>query len=159
VTQYYVGTKIVLAYPQEKDGQPGYGITYQDGYTSWSPKEVFEKAYYPMGPSNNNRVTQEMVDDFIDRLEVSRVGEKNTVVRGICRNGFELVESSSCVDPANYDEEIGKKICLERIKNKIWHLLGFLVQTGFKGISPAAPAAAEVNPVPEPVPAADPAAQ
>lgn len=29
--------------------EPGYAVKYADGYTSWSPKDVFEAAYLPMG--------------------------------------------------------------------------------------------------------------
>jgi hypothetical protein len=43
-------------------------------------------------------------------------------------NGFTLRESTTCVDPANYDEEIGKQICLEKIEDKIWYLLGYALQ-------------------------------
>lgn len=35
----YIGTKIVRAEPEERDG------VYEDGYRSWSPKEAFEHAY------------------------------------------------------------------------------------------------------------------
>lgn len=45
MTHHYIGTKIVLAWAAEKDGQPGYGVKYEDGYTSWSPKETFEATY------------------------------------------------------------------------------------------------------------------
>ncbi len=41
----YIGVKIVKAEPQEKDGAPGYRVKYPDGYVSWSPQGVFEKAY------------------------------------------------------------------------------------------------------------------
>lgn len=41
----YIGVKIVKAEPYEKDGKPGYRVKYPDGYTSWSPKESFEKAF------------------------------------------------------------------------------------------------------------------
>ena len=60
----YIGTKIVRAEPMEKaafsfkvrsledvtiqpDGhsQEGYKVMYEDGYVSWSPKDVFERAY------------------------------------------------------------------------------------------------------------------
>ena len=51
--QTYIGTKVVKGEPQtcQKDdhnskvGDPGYKVVYEDGYISWSPKEVFEKAY------------------------------------------------------------------------------------------------------------------
>ena len=46
MTHKYIGTKIVTAWPATgKDDLPGYGVKYEDGYTSWSPKEVFEAAY------------------------------------------------------------------------------------------------------------------
>lgn len=48
----YIGTKIIQAEPLPKNygpsegqGQPGYKVIYQDGYTSWSPAEAFEEAY------------------------------------------------------------------------------------------------------------------
>lgn len=45
MTKTYIGTKIITAWQQEKDGQEGYAVKYEDGYTSWSPKAVFEAAY------------------------------------------------------------------------------------------------------------------
>ena len=39
-----------------------------------------------------------------------------------------VVEHSSGVDPINFDMELGKQICIERIENKIWELLGFKLQ-------------------------------
>ena len=43
----YIGTKLIKAEPQEKDGKAGYKVCYPDGYVSWSPKDVFEEAYRP----------------------------------------------------------------------------------------------------------------
>lgn len=45
MTHRYIGTKQVTAWPQERDGRPGYAVQYPDGYTSWSPADVFEAAY------------------------------------------------------------------------------------------------------------------
>ena len=56
------------------------------------------------------------------------------MVRCVLVNGFEIVESSACVDPLNYNERMGTEICMEKIKDKIWYLLGFLLQTAWKGI-------------------------
>ena len=50
-------------------------------------------------------------------------------------NGFEIIETSSCVDKSNYNEQLGAEICIERIKNKVWELLGFLLQTAINGIN------------------------
>lgn len=70
-----------------------------------------------------------MVDDFIKEIHISTLGTKTTMVRAVLINGFEIVETSGCVDEANYDEKIGAEVCLKKIKDKIWFLLGFLLQT------------------------------
>ncbi len=59
--QEYYGTKRVTAWPETRvvpkvsgsaiDGEEsvkGYAVRYADGYTSWSPKDVFEAAYQPL---------------------------------------------------------------------------------------------------------------
>lgn len=50
--QDYYGTKRVTAWPEmgpkETDLREGYAVQYADGYTSWSPKAVFEAAYKPI---------------------------------------------------------------------------------------------------------------
>lgn len=140
MTQFYIGCKQVEAWPSEKDGQMGYAVKYPDGYQSWSPRDVFEAAYTPMGVKggpkpgqekaivNDDTITQTMVDEFITFKEVHTVGEKTTVVHATLKNGFEIVESSSCVDP-------GAEICMKRIKDRVWHLLGFALQWARSGIA------------------------
>lgn len=41
----YLGVKLVKAEPANRGEDPGYFVQYSDGYTSWSPKGVFEEAY------------------------------------------------------------------------------------------------------------------
>ena len=136
----YIGTKMVEAEKATREsGEEGYRVRYSDGYVSWSPKEVFEKAYLPVSINRNLRteapsISQEMVDNFIDHTEVITMGDKNTVVRAVLKNGFEIVESSACVSAENYDEKLGEEICMKHIKNKVWFLLGFLLQTAVHGI-------------------------
>lgn len=50
MTHRYIGTKEVVAWAADKDGKPGYGVKYADGYTSWSPKDAFEEAYRTSEP-------------------------------------------------------------------------------------------------------------
>lgn len=151
----YIGTKMIEAEAAIRvDGvmQPvdwpipagsvveyGYRVRYADGYESFSPAHVFEKAYLPLKTNDELRtdapsISQEMVDDFIKSIDVFTVGDKTTVVRAVLVNGFEIVESSSCVSAENYDEKMGTGICLEKIKDKIWNLLGFLLQTAVHGV-------------------------
>ncbi|WP_302460879.1 crAss001_48 related protein [Bacteroides clarus] len=72
----YIGTKLVQAIPAIRKGgkvylptdaiprtmdkvEEGYKVIYEDGYESWSPKEVFEKAY-------------KLADSFKDRLIIEQ---------------------------------------------------------------------------------------
>jgi hypothetical protein len=77
-----------------------------------------------------NTVTQEQVDSIFahSHFVTNTLFDKCTLV--VCKlpNGFVIVESSACVDPANYDHNTGLKICYERIKNKIWELEGYALQ-------------------------------
>ena len=41
------------------------------------------------------------------------------------KNGFTVTGESACASPANFDEEIGRKIARQNAVNKIWPLLGF----------------------------------
>lgn len=129
----YIGAKAVQAEEQEKDGIEGYRVIYPDNYISWSPKDVFEKAYIQVSP--DNKILPENVDAFIKTTEVSKIGEKTTLVRATLINGYEIIEYSSCVDPKNYDEELGKKLAMKKVEDKVWMLLGFLLQTAIKGIT------------------------
>lgn len=45
MTKTYIGTKIITAWPESRPNGEGYAVKYADGYTSWSPKDVFEEAY------------------------------------------------------------------------------------------------------------------
>lgn len=156
----YIGTKLIEAEPSVKVNgvavpvddfrtpvkagpgaviETGYKVRYPDGYESWSPRNVFERAYLPLTINPNLKtdapsISQQMVDDFIAKTEVSTMGDKCTVVRAILRNGFEIVESSACVSAENYDEKLGAEICLNKIKNDVWLLLGFLLQTAVGGV-------------------------
>lgn len=157
----YIGTKIIEAEPAYRcmDGQghititddpseafpnfpsveDGYRVRYADGYVSWSPKDTFERAYLPLEVNTELRtskpgISQEMVDNFILETWTQTAGEKTTIVRAMLRNGFELVEASSCVSPENYDEKLGREICMKKIKDRVWMLLGFLLQTAVNGV-------------------------
>ena len=78
-----------------------------------------------------NTVTKEEVMENMQDVICKTATEFNkpvTYVTVRMKNGFTLRESTTCVDPANYDEEVGKQICLEKIEDKIWFLLGYALQ-------------------------------
>ena len=71
----YIGVKIITAQPcpawkdagGHKIGDAGYKVIYEDGYESWSPKDVFEKAYHKF-----NGMT------FGQAVEAIKLGKKAT---------------------------------------------------------------------------------
>ena len=85
--------------------------------------------YYdePVKKPTKNRVTSDMVDELIDNSEVivDTLFDNCTMVALRLPNSFVIVETSACVDPDNYSEEIGFDICMERIRNKVWELEGY----------------------------------
>ena len=153
----YIGTKLIEAEKAYRvDGkvvtlaenrvpcgykvERGYKVRYADGYESFSPQGVFESAYLPLEVNGMLKtaapsISAEMVERFIDHHETVTMGGKTTVVRAMLKNGFTIVESSSCVSAENYDEKLGEEICMERIMNKVWELLGFLLQTAVGGVN------------------------
>jgi hypothetical protein len=81
-----------------------------------------------------NTVTNEQIKEIMDNSNflIKTFLNKTTIV--ICQlpNGFTIVESSSCVDPTNYDEQVGAEICKKRIENKVWELEGYKLQDSLK---------------------------
>ena len=75
MTHRYIGTKEITAWEQEKDGQPGYAVKYADGYTSWSPKDVFEEAYR-VSEGDEQRLT------FGDAIHFLKDGKRVVIKKG-----------------------------------------------------------------------------
>lgn len=82
-----------------------------------------------------NSVTKEQIDKILSEtfIKVEKYGDKTTVLMATLPNGFVIVESSSCVDPENFDMKIGEQICMEHLENKIWELEGYKLQCEMKG--------------------------
>lgn len=127
-------TKRCWPIPAHLDPQrPGYMVRYTDGYESWSPKEAFEAVYFPIAVPN--KLVPSDIDNFLgDNMDALKVGDKSVLVSVKYPSGFVDHEVSSCVDPANYDEEIGKGVAISRIKDRLWGHLGFVLQWARYGL-------------------------
>lgn len=92
-------------------------------------KEIVDAAYYPLYEKNDGTKILEIdVMNFITNVETMKVGDKTTVVNAHTRTGFDIVRHSSCVDPNNYDEELGKEFAMEKVVDDLWGHLGFVLQ-------------------------------
>lgn len=81
--------------------------------------------------SGGVKVMPQQIDDLIRAAEWQcfTAFEKCTIA--VCKlpSGFVLTESSACISPSNYDFELGKSICRDRIINRLWELEGYRLQT------------------------------
>lgn len=77
-----------------------------------------------------NSVTSKQIENIINEgtIEVSKIGTKTTMVHFTSKEGFEIIETSACVSPDNYDENIGKDVCLNKIRDKLWAFEGYCLQ-------------------------------
>ena len=113
----------------------GYEVTYLDGYKSWTPKEIADEAYFVLDEKNDGtKILKEDVEKFITDVDVMTVGEKTTVVNAHTLTGFDTVRHSSCVDPKNYSEELGKQYAMEKVIKSLWVHLGFVLQWAKDGL-------------------------
>nr|UVM84314.1 MAG: hypothetical protein [Bacteriophage sp.] len=62
--------------------------------------------------------------DEADKANLSLV----TICIIILENGFKVDGVSACVDPANYNEDIGRSCAYEDAFNKIWELEGYMLR-------------------------------
>jgi hypothetical protein len=78
-----------------------------------------------------NKITRKDIDLILSNtfISVEKYGDKTTVLKATLPNGYVIVESSSCVDPANFDMRIGEQICMDKLVDKIWALEGYKLQS------------------------------
>ena len=76
-----------------------------------------------------NKVTEKQIDKIIQAgsVEIQDLSDKTTLVKFRTEEGFEIVATSSCVDPKNYNRDTGAKICMDQIKNKLWEYEGYVL--------------------------------
>lgn len=82
-----------------------------------------------MNKNQKNRITPEQIDGVI-LSEQYYVFPDSTLTACLLtlRNGYTVLGESACVDPENFDVDIGRKIAKENAKNKIWALEGYLLK-------------------------------
>lgn len=78
----------------------------------------------------NDSVKKEDIDSILSQtlISVEKYGDKTTILKATLPNGFVVVESSSCVDPKNFNMSIGEQICMKKLEDKIWELEGYKLQ-------------------------------
>lgn len=80
--------------------------------------------------STGRTVTEEHLEALIEASTLSyiKMGDKTVVCHAILPSKFEVIVSAACVSPENFSMDIGKNLCLERLKSKLWELEGYRLQ-------------------------------
>jgi hypothetical protein len=81
--------------------------------------------------SSKNTVTIDRVKTLIDSAQTQEhiFWDKELVISYKLVSGFTVLGRAACVDPANFDLSIGRKICRENAEHQIWQLEGYTLQT------------------------------
>lgn len=113
----YLGVKLIEAEPMsanefaEKfplkgkadphEDAPGYKVVYEDGYTSWSPKDVFKKAYKEIKTMDDlPNLLNEVIPEYQERV-LDELFELN---KKITKLDF-FIENSDIFKKLNKDEQ------------------------------------------------------
>jgi hypothetical protein len=73
---------------------------------------------------NDNRVTKEAILAKIVGFEYEIKGTTTHAFLTI-DNGFVIHGEAGCVDPANFNAEVGQRLAYDNAFNKLWPLMGF----------------------------------
>lgn len=76
-----------------------------------------------------NTVTKDDLDHLVaqSKVDYAVFDNKLTVAVITLPCGFKVTGESSCVDPANYNKELGEKYALDKATEKLWELEGYLL--------------------------------
>lgn len=78
------------------------------------------------------KVTQNDIDKLLDSAEVVEFIAFDKVLIAVyrfpTRGGFTIVGTGACVNPANFDVEIGRKVARQDASNQLWRLEGYVLQ-------------------------------
>lgn len=67
------------------------------------------------------------ITDLIKDKTFMRIGKKTTICMLTLDNGFEIIGTSACVDPNNFDYSIGKSSAEEDAMYKFGQHVGFIL--------------------------------
>lgn len=89
------------------------------------------------------RVTKEAIESRIANTTFHRIGETVTLAHIELDNGYSVRGESACVNPENYNQQIGERIAYDNAFDKLWPLFGFLLaEVQYRGKDAPLPEAA-----------------
>lgn len=71
------------------------------------------------------KLTKDFLESEIDKVEYNRLGVTLTHCTITTKSGFTFTGESVCVDPNNFNQELGEKFAYEQAFEKMWFPYGF----------------------------------
>lgn len=71
------------------------------------------------------KVTKEQIEERISGVTYHRLCATTTLCFLELDNGYSVLGHSACVNPQNYDEQIGQSLAYEDAMRQLWPLFGF----------------------------------
>ncbi len=89
------------------------------------------------------RITPEFLQSKVASSEFTRLGGGTLTVCVLTTvNGYQLVGTSACADPVNYNQEIGEKVAFDNAFKQLWQLEGYVLKNNLWALSQGAAKAA-----------------
>lgn len=78
----------------------------------------------------DNKITPDQIKALLDEAETQEhiFHGKELIVSYKLKCGFTVSGRGACVDPSNFDLEIGRKVAREDAENQMWKLEGYRLQ-------------------------------
>ena len=73
------------------------------------------------------RITREYMEGRIAEKTFTRFSPTVTICQLTLDNGYSIRGESACVNPENYNQEIGERISFDNAFAKLWPLFGFFL--------------------------------
>ena len=78
---------------------------------------------------SDNKITTEHIESVIEKKDFHKIkGATLTFCVLTLKNGYTVTGESACVDPKNFDEEVGQQVAYQNAFEKIWELEGYLLK-------------------------------
>lgn len=76
------------------------------------------------------KVSKEHVESLLDSADIQEhvFWGKELVVSYRLPNGFTVLGRGACVDPINFDHEIGRQVARKHAESQLWGFEGYLLQ-------------------------------
>ena len=72
----------------------------------------------------NEEIIDKMISDSKQEIFEPEYGSAVTV-RLTLPNGYTIAETSGCINPKQYDRDLGIANCMDKLKVKLWELEGY----------------------------------